>query len=337
MRALPRGLRVRARSSVRLRADAPGGRDRRLRAAPRRRPRPQLLRGRRDRSDAARPRAADPRAAHPAALRRGLPGPLSALRREPERRGLRLSAGARRPSPRSAPCAAREVTRRGGGFRDGRTEAPDVGDEARQTASPRRPDRAARHRVSAMRRADAAPSRVPALRDVSRAQGRRHRGRLRRAPEEASDRAAHAPVIAVCLFPGQGSQRVGMARDLIDAFPVARRTFEEADAALGTALTRLCLEGPEEILRLTEHAQPAILTASVATYRVLAEPGFRPVAMAGHSLGEWSALVAAGAIGLADAVVAVRERGRLMQEAVPPGEGAMAAILGLEAADVAVL
>jgi len=128
-----------------------------------------------------------------------------------------------------------------------------------------------------------------------------------------------------------------MARDLIDAFPVARRTFEEADAALGTALTRLCLEGPEEILRLTEHAQPAILTASVATYRVLAEPGFRPVAMAGHSLGEWSALVAAGAIGLADAVVAVRERGRLMQEAVPPGEGAMAAILGLEAADVAVL
>ena len=126
-----------------------------------------------------------------------------------------------------------------------------------------------------------------------------------------------------------------MGRDLVDSFPVARRVFEEADDRLGLALSRLCFEGPEDALVMTEHAQPAILAASVAAYRVLEETaGLRPAACAGHSLGEWSALVAAGALGLGDAVVAVRERGRLMQEAVPAGEGAMAAVMGAELADV---
>lgn len=144
--------------------------------------------------------------------------------------------------------------------------------------------------------------------------------------------------VAVCLFPGQGSQRVGMGADLASACAVARRTFEEADDRLGTSLSRLCFEGPEDVLRLTEHAQPAILTASVATYRVLAErTGLRPAALAGHSLGEWSALVAAGAMSFADAVAGVRERGRLMQAAVPAGEGAMAAVIGLDADAVATL
>jgi [acyl-carrier-protein] S-malonyltransferase len=123
-----------------------------------------------------------------------------------------------------------------------------------------------------------------------------------------------------------------MGRDLAAAFPVARRTFEEADDRLGTSLSGLCFEGPEETLRLTEHAQPAILAASVAAARVLEETtGLRPAAVAGHSLGEWSALVVAGALGFGDAVVAVRERGRLMQAAVPVGVGAMAAVMGLEA------
>ena len=126
-----------------------------------------------------------------------------------------------------------------------------------------------------------------------------------------------------------------MGRDLADSFPVARRVFEEADDRLGLPLSRLCFEGPEDALVMTEHAQPAILTASVAAYRVLEETaGLRPVAVAGHSLGEWSALVAAGALELGDAVVAVRERGRLMQEAVPAGEGAMAAVMGAERTDV---
>ena len=144
--------------------------------------------------------------------------------------------------------------------------------------------------------------------------------------------------VVVCLFPGQGSQRVGMGRDLAAEFAAARRTFEEADACLDMALSRLCFAGPEEQLRLTENAQPAILTASVAAYRVLAETtGVAPAALAGHSLGEWSALVAAGALALGDAVTGVRERGRLMQAAVPPGEGAMAAVVGLEAEAVAAL
>ncbi len=115
---------------------------------------------------------------------------------------------------------------------------------------------------------------------------------------------APAGAVVACLFPGQGSQRVGMGRDLAAEFAVARRTFEEADARLGMALSRLCFEGPEEALRATENAQPAILTASIAAYRVLEEAAaLEPAAVAGHSLGEWSALVAAGALALGDAVV----------------------------------
>jgi [acyl-carrier-protein] S-malonyltransferase len=140
---------------------------------------------------------------------------------------------------------------------------------------------------------------------------------------------------AVCLFPGQGSQHAGMGRDLVESFGTARQTFEEADERLGLRLSRLCFEGPDDQLSLTEHAQPAILTTSIAAYRVLEETvGLRPAAAAGHSLGEWSALVAAGALDFGDAVAAVRERGRLMQEAVPPGTGAMAAVMGLEAETV---
>jgi [acyl-carrier-protein] S-malonyltransferase len=129
-----------------------------------------------------------------------------------------------------------------------------------------------------------------------------------------------------------------MGRDLADAFPVARRVFEEVDDRLEFALSRLCFEGPEDVLALTEHAQPAILAASVAAFRVLVETaGFAPQAVAGHSLGEWSALVAAGALGLGDAACGVRERGRLMQAAVPLGVGAMAALLGADEATVATL
>lgn len=137
------------------------------------------------------------------------------------------------------------------------------------------------------------------------------------------------------LFPGQGSQYAGMGRDLCDSFPVARATFEEADRTLGFAISELCFSGPEEALKLTENTQPALLTASVATYRVLEEKGIRPDFVAGHSLGEYSALVAAGALQFADALRLVRRRGQYMQEAVPPGEGAMAAILGLRPGQVA--
>ncbi len=133
------------------------------------------------------------------------------------------------------------------------------------------------------------------------------------------------------LFPGQGSQTVGMGRDLSDNFPIARAVFEEADEALGFALSKLIFEGPEDQLKLTEHTQPAILTVSVAVQRVLAERGITPAFAAGHSLGEYSAHVAAGTLTFADAVRTVRSRGQYMQRAVPPGVGAMAAILGLSA------
>ena len=133
------------------------------------------------------------------------------------------------------------------------------------------------------------------------------------------------------LFPGQGSQYAGMGKALAEVFPVARAVFEEADRALRFALSRLCFEGPEDELKLTANTQPAILTVSVAAYRVLEEKGVRPAFVAGHSLGEYSALVAAGSLALADAVRAVRKRGTYMQDAVPAGEGAMAAILGLAA------
>ena len=133
------------------------------------------------------------------------------------------------------------------------------------------------------------------------------------------------------LFPGQGSQSVGMGRDLASSFPVARRTFEEANDALGFDLANLCFQGPEEQLRLTEFTQPAIFTVSVAALRVLAEAGVTADYVAGHSLGEYSANVAAGAIEFAVAARTVRRRGQLMQQAVPAGQGAMAAILGMPA------
>jgi [acyl-carrier-protein] S-malonyltransferase len=131
------------------------------------------------------------------------------------------------------------------------------------------------------------------------------------------------------LFPGQGSQAVGMGRDLSEKFPVAKQTFDEADEALGFSLSKLCFEGPEEQLKLTEFTQPAIFTVSIAAHSVLAERGVTTSFVAGHSLGEYSADVAAGVLSFADAVKTVRNRGRYMQEAVPAGEGAMAAVLGL--------
>jgi [acyl-carrier-protein] S-malonyltransferase len=132
------------------------------------------------------------------------------------------------------------------------------------------------------------------------------------------------------LFPGQGSQAVGMGKALADRFPECRQVFDEADAALGEALSDLIFNGPPDTLTLTEHTQPAILTTSVAAYRVLAARGLEPAMVAGHSLGEYSAHVAAGTLAFADAVQLVKHRGRYMQEAVPVGTGAMAAILGLE-------
>lgn len=145
-------------------------------------------------------------------------------------------------------------------------------------------------------------------------------------------RGADAMVKTAFLFPGQGSQYPGMGRELAEKFEVARQTFHAADAALGFPLSKLCFEGPAEELQLTANTQPAILTVSAAAAAVLREKGIRPDYVAGHSLGEYSALVAAGALKLVDAVRLVRQRGQYMQEAVPVGQGAMAAVLGLEVA-----
>src|ERR1022692_3128317 len=139
---------------------------------------------------------------------------------------------------------------------------------------------------------------------------------------------SHSSPIAF-LFPGQGPQAVGMGRELAALYPVAQETFEEADSALGYKLSKLCFEGPEDQLRLTEITQPAILTVSVAAARVLNENGLKPDFVAGHSLGEYSAHVAARTMSFVDAVRTVRNRGKYMQEAVPVGVGAMAAILAL--------
>ncbi len=139
------------------------------------------------------------------------------------------------------------------------------------------------------------------------------------------------------LFPGQGSQRVGMGSDLHAGYPASRDVFREADERLGFPLSRLCFDGPEKELTLTANAQPAILVASIAAWRLVEAEGIRPDFVAGHSLGEYSALVAADCIDLADAVFAVRLRGRLMQEATPVGAGGMVAILGLDAEAIAAI
>src|SRR3990170_818150 len=137
------------------------------------------------------------------------------------------------------------------------------------------------------------------------------------------------------VFPGQGAQKVGMGKSLAGSFPICRAAFDEADAALGEALSALCFDGPEERLLLTENAQPGILATSIAACRLVESRGVRPAFAAGHSLGEYSAHVAAGTLSFADALRTVRRRGRYMQEAVPVGDGAMAAILGLDADGVA--
>ena len=137
------------------------------------------------------------------------------------------------------------------------------------------------------------------------------------------------------VFPGQASQYPGMGRELADKYPAAKAVFNEADKVLGFPISKMCFEGTEEDLKLTANTQPAILTCSVAVYRVLAERGLTPDFVAGHSLGEYSALVAVGALKFADAVQLVRKRGTYMQDAVPAGVGAMAAIMGLSPAVVA--
>jgi [acyl-carrier-protein] S-malonyltransferase len=141
---------------------------------------------------------------------------------------------------------------------------------------------------------------------------------------------AEGKIKTAFVFPGQGAQKVGMGQDWAAAFEVARRSFEEADEALGLALSRLCFEGPEEELQLTANTQPALLATSIAIFRVVTAEGASPDLVAGHSLGEYSALVAAGALAYGDALRLVRRRGELMQAAVPPGQGAMAAVMGLD-------
>jgi len=136
------------------------------------------------------------------------------------------------------------------------------------------------------------------------------------------------------VFPGQASQYPGMGKELAENYPAARAVFEEADKALGFSISKMCFEGSEEELKLTANTQPAILTVSVAAYRVVAEKGLAPDYVAGHSLGEYSALVAVGALNFADAVRLVRKRGQYMQDAVPAGQGGMAAIMGISPAVV---
>jgi [acyl-carrier-protein] S-malonyltransferase len=136
------------------------------------------------------------------------------------------------------------------------------------------------------------------------------------------------------LFPGQASQYPGMGKELAERYPAARAVFEEADKVLGFSISKMCFEGTEEELKLTANTQPAILTVSVAAYRVVSEKGLEPDYVAGHSLGEYSALVAVGALKFADAVRLVRKRGQYMQEAVPAGQGGMAAIMGISPAVV---
>jgi [acyl-carrier-protein] S-malonyltransferase len=152
---------------------------------------------------------------------------------------------------------------------------------------------------------------------------------------ESTDVSKSSPSKIAFIFPGQGSQTVGMGKELFDKSPIARQTFEEADDALGYKLSQVCFEGPEEQLRLTEITQPAILTVSIAALRVLEGCVPKPSFVAGHSLGEYSAHVASGTMTFADAVRTVRNRGKYMQEAVPVGVGAMAAILGMELEKVA--
>jgi [acyl-carrier-protein] S-malonyltransferase len=152
---------------------------------------------------------------------------------------------------------------------------------------------------------------------------------------ESTDVSKSSPSKLAFIFPGQGSQTVGMGKELFDKCPIARQTFEEADDALGYKLSQVCFAGPEEQLRLTEITQPAILTISIAALRVLEGCVPRPSFVAGHSLGEYSAHVASGTMTFADALRTVRNRGKYMQEAVPLGVGAMAAILGMELEKVA--